>query len=685
MYRGLKTTLSSRTNDDVHSSIHLCPLMIAILDTPQMQRLRGLKQLGVSEMTYIPTTHNRFEHSLGVAALSQKVLLEIAKKQPRLGITEKDIVCVKLAGLLHDIGHGPFSHIYDGDLRKQLHRAEREGVWLGQKFDKGKYDDMPSSIEGWVHEDGSIMMIDALLQYLGMTIDEDNLDAPLKQIGSGINVNCFGIYDFVLSQSTDNSCYDGITPLPNHLVLTSRDWIFIKECIVGGPLPPNGMSVGVAKKLPDLVLELVGRPDVYKEFLYDIVSNRHSGLDVDKIDYLARDERRAYGAAGEVDPLMVENAHVAWGECPRPAKCYRCKHHINRKRKNCDDNCDKESMHLMICYPEKMVQNAMNFFKGRFRNHEHLYTHSNTNAASYMVCDILLLADQFIRLSTVNEGDGTSTYSMRKDDYAYNESVSITRANTHPEAYVRLKDSILDIIAVSDSPNLKPARVLLNRFRAHKMYKKVAHLQITSSNGIEIDQPWQNQLWEMDELAIATEIVKCGELQDCSSISLKQDDIIVEKRIIHHGMKAANPVSFMRFLPKSQLTGLRESPENLPIAREIIEKEYECSIPRAFLQRTVRIYCRNYSRDVCDFLQTCYYQFIEHTKKKNAHLHVNNEYDREVSNGFNGPNLLSQSPFRSEMSNSNSSGNGAIVEPKMKHPRKSLFSRLEDPDSPLHK
>lgn len=72
-----------------------------------MQRLRGLKQLGVSEMTYIPTTHSRFEHSLGVAALAENILREIKKKQPRLQITEKDIICVKIAGLLHDIGHGP--------------------------------------------------------------------------------------------------------------------------------------------------------------------------------------------------------------------------------------------------------------------------------------------------------------------------------------------------------------------------------------------------------------------------------------------------------------------------------------------------------------------------------------------------------------------------------------------------
>lgn len=338
--------------------------------------------LGVSEMTYVPTTHCRFEHSLGVASLAQQVLLEIAKKQPNLGITEKDIVCVKLAGLLHDIGHGPFSHVYDGNFRKQLKRAEQEGSWLGVKFDKSIYDGMPPCMDGWEHEDGSLMMIDALLASLGLKIDEDNLDSPLKQIGDGVNANCFGIYECALHQNREGMHYDGTTELPSELVLTSRDWIFIKECIVGCPLPSKGMSVDQTKK-SNLRREWVGRPNLHKEWLYDIVSNRHSGLDVDKIDYLARDERRAYGISGPVDPLLIENAHVAWSRCPYPSKCFRCKYYVNQKH-NADPD-SKEDFHLMICYPDKMVQNIMNFFKKRFSNHNNLYTHKNTSAACYMV------------------------------------------------------------------------------------------------------------------------------------------------------------------------------------------------------------------------------------------------------------------------------------------------------------
>lgn len=664
-----------------------------------MQRLRGLKQLGVSEMTYVPTTHCRFEHSLGVAHLAKKVLLAIAKKQPRLEITEKDIVCVKLAGLLHDIGHGPFSHVYDGQFRTQLRRAEKEGVWLGQKIDKEMYDSIPvKSVEGWEHEDGSLMMIDALLCYLGLEIDEENLDLPLKQVGDGINAQCFGIYDFALSQEKEGRCYDGTTPLPDHLVLTSRDWIFIKECIVGGPLPPKGLSVDAAKKSTGLLQSYIGRPNPHKEFLYDVVSNRHSGLDVDKIDYLARDERRAFGTAGQIDPQFIENAYVAWGECPRPEKCFRCKHYINRKMMSLssDMTSEYETKHLMICYPEKMVQNAMNFFKSRFRNHEKLYTHANTSASSIMVCDILLLADPYIRLSTESEGDGTTVIHRKNGNLKTGEAMSlpISRANLNPQSYLRLKDSILDIIEVNTSPELAPARKLLNRFRAHKIYKKVAECKIISSDGKSIDMPWQRILWEMGELEMSKEIVQCGQLHQDSTINLKEDDIIIEKRSIHHGMKAENPVSQMRFLPKTQLSKLRENAENLPVAWEIDEKEYECCIPRAFLQRTLRVYCRDFNKDTSDFLTTCYHQFIQTIKKRNANNGAvyNNDFDEPVLPQANVA-VLSQSPFRGSNDAYSLNNNSNLSmgfdnergERRGNHKRRkraSIYSRLNLGDSP---
>tara|TARA_B110000305_G_C19249061_1_gene543812 strand:- start:272 stop:685 length:414 start_codon:yes stop_codon:yes gene_type:complete len=129
--RELPTT-NTRTNDDIHTTITLDPLMQTFLSTRPLQRLRALKQLGLAEYVYINAKHDRFEHSLGVAHLAERLARKIKDKQKSLKITEKDIMCVKLAGLCHDLGHGPFSHVYDGTFRSQIN----------------------NNVD-WTHEDGS--------------------------------------------------------------------------------------------------------------------------------------------------------------------------------------------------------------------------------------------------------------------------------------------------------------------------------------------------------------------------------------------------------------------------------------------------------------------------------------------------------------------------------------------------
>ena len=303
----------------------------------------------------------------------------------------------------------------------------------------------------------------------------------------------------------------------------------------------------------------------------------------------------------------------------------------------------------------------------------------------------MLLAEPFIRLPTTHEGDGTSKYYPGEDEHSKVPPLTISRAIVDPNAYLLLKDSILDIIAASDRPELKQARLLLNRYRAHKIYKKIASQAITSSDGKQIDYAWQRELWEMDELEMAAQIIKCSQLHNSPpSLILKVDDIIIEKRVIHHGMKADNPVNGMRFVPKHLLSKLRETPDKLPIAIQVDEKAYECSIPRAFLQRTLRIYCRNPSCEINELLETCYHQFIEITKKQygdSMNVYAEEGFDEDdEGEAFAPPAMLSQSPRafnESAMSHSNLSGIGDVSgEPDPKRIRRSLFEALNGPHSP---
>lgn len=81
-----------------------------IVDTFPVQRLRRIKQLSVADITYPGANHSRFSHSLGTMHLAGKM---VGSLRSGVDISDEDWQLVRLAGLLHDIGHGPFSHSYE--------------------------------------------------------------------------------------------------------------------------------------------------------------------------------------------------------------------------------------------------------------------------------------------------------------------------------------------------------------------------------------------------------------------------------------------------------------------------------------------------------------------------------------------------------------------------------------------
>jgi len=89
--------------DSVHDHIEVDGVARDLLDTPEMQRLRRISQLGTASLVYPSANHTRFEHSLGVYHLATQALSHLDVGGPR---AER----VRAAALLHDVGHGPFSH-----------------------------------------------------------------------------------------------------------------------------------------------------------------------------------------------------------------------------------------------------------------------------------------------------------------------------------------------------------------------------------------------------------------------------------------------------------------------------------------------------------------------------------------------------------------------------------------------
>jgi HD superfamily phosphohydrolase len=102
--------------DPVHGYVEVEKFALALLDSPALQRLRYIKQLGFSYLVYPGANHTRFEHSLGTMFLA-----DVACR--RFGLLDDERRLVVAAALLHDIGHGPFSHASEPLMEKFLHRT----------------------------------------------------------------------------------------------------------------------------------------------------------------------------------------------------------------------------------------------------------------------------------------------------------------------------------------------------------------------------------------------------------------------------------------------------------------------------------------------------------------------------------------------------------------------------------
>lgn len=106
--------------DPLHDLIVVDPadtFVVDLVDTPEMQRLRRIRQLGLSYLTYQGAEHSRFTHSLGVYHCVCRILGALQSNhsddQAILDLLHTISRPVKAAGLLHDIGHGPFSHVFE--------------------------------------------------------------------------------------------------------------------------------------------------------------------------------------------------------------------------------------------------------------------------------------------------------------------------------------------------------------------------------------------------------------------------------------------------------------------------------------------------------------------------------------------------------------------------------------------
>lgn len=191
-------TLSEKIyRDSVHNIIRLKTdteegkLLVRLIDTAEFQRLRRVRQLGLAHFAYQAAEHSRFTHSLGALHLATRIL---AKLESTHEISAEHKTAVRAAALLHDIGHGAFSHVIETILNFHHEQFTIEavlssGTEVGQVL-RGFSAELPENIAAIIRGDFRPM---ALAQLVSSQLDVDRMDYLLRD--SLMTGAKYGIYD----------------------------------------------------------------------------------------------------------------------------------------------------------------------------------------------------------------------------------------------------------------------------------------------------------------------------------------------------------------------------------------------------------------------------------------------------------------------------------------------------------
>lgn len=200
--------LTHKVRDPIHGFIEFTTQEARIIDLPLFQRLRRIRQLAMAHLVYPGALHTRFDHSLGTVHIAGRIAAKLRQEKK---ISEEDERLIRLAMLLHDVGHGPFSHVSEGLLAKHANRNKVEQKWRGFGADLNKIHELVTlhiiqsdqGLRSILNKQGDIETIINILQdsktrsvrrdIVSSSLDADKLDY-LKRDAYYTGVQ-YGIYD----------------------------------------------------------------------------------------------------------------------------------------------------------------------------------------------------------------------------------------------------------------------------------------------------------------------------------------------------------------------------------------------------------------------------------------------------------------------------------------------------------
>ncbi len=177
--------------DAIHDYIHVDHLIIwRLINSKEMQRLRRIKQLGGTYQVFQSAEHSRFVHSLGVYQVVRRMLETECLTN---ALSDYDKLCVMCAGLLHDIGHGPFSHSFEG-----VFEENHEDMTVRMILEESEVHDILVSLYTQLPQDVASIIQHThpnriLIQMVSSQLDADRMDYLLRD--SYMSGTTYGHFD----------------------------------------------------------------------------------------------------------------------------------------------------------------------------------------------------------------------------------------------------------------------------------------------------------------------------------------------------------------------------------------------------------------------------------------------------------------------------------------------------------
>ena len=351
-----KTIEEQIINDPIHGVIKLHPLLSKIINTPEFERLKDIKQLGVSYWIFPGASHNRFEHSIGTSYLCGKLIdnlreLHSHKKNGKIEITEEESLCVKVAGICHDLGHGPFSHFFD------------------QNYKPGER--VTPQLPDWKHEKASCELFDFMLE------ENQELRVEFQKYGLNEDEQIF-IKDLILgkklgeAEEKEKTAEEKTAEEKTAEEKTAEEKTAEEKTAEEKTAEEKTAEEKTAEeKTSSIVYEDGDDGQMYKKsFLYEIVNNKRNGIDCDKFDYFARDCHNV-GVQSNFD-------------------CQRY-FHTTRIMPIGDE--------LQICVRDKEVFNLYELYHTRSSLHQRVYQHKTEAPIKDMLVEALSKVDEMFEIS----------------------------------------------------------------------------------------------------------------------------------------------------------------------------------------------------------------------------------------------------------------------------------------------